>query len=351
MPSKGKAIKVDTSPTKHAIVDSLTRDVSVETCVFDLLDNAIDAARETIWQVADEEDRHHLIDYYSGYGIKLNFSNYGFKITDNCGGMSTDDLQKLVLRFGERSSHALGIGIFGVGLNRALFKLGKISHLRTDNGSQRAELVLDTTEYMASNSWELPAYAFESSGVIGTEIEMRQPAKEIGELFANKVWVDGIRVEAGRRYGKFIQKNLRIVINDEVAVSSLPTIKEDGQFDPLNKYLRDEHGVTFIINCGEHEDHIFNEADDTDTTDPRETFGWTVLCNDRAVIVGNKDLKTFWKRWHWEYNGFVGYVNFVGDPQFLPWTTTKTDIDQNNKAYQAARSAMENFALQWRSFT
>jgi len=42
----GKPFKVDTRPSKAVVVDSLTRDTSVDACIFDLIDNSIDAARD-----------------------------------------------------------------------------------------------------------------------------------------------------------------------------------------------------------------------------------------------------------------------------------------------------------------
>ena len=96
------------------------------------------------------EDRRVLPESYEGFEIDLVFSSEGLKVTDNCGGISVDNLRSMVLRFGKRSMHDMGIGVFGVGLNRALFKLGRISHLKTDTGTQRAELVLETAKYLRS---------------------------------------------------------------------------------------------------------------------------------------------------------------------------------------------------------
>ena len=75
---------------------------------------------------------------FAGFTISLTLNGTGFKIEDNCGGIPVDALRDMVLRFGKASDHAMGIGVFGVGLNRALFKLGKVSHLKTDTGSERA---------------------------------------------------------------------------------------------------------------------------------------------------------------------------------------------------------------------
>ena len=47
--ASAKEFPVDTSPTKRVVVDSITRDATDEECIFDLIDNAIDAARNIIF--------------------------------------------------------------------------------------------------------------------------------------------------------------------------------------------------------------------------------------------------------------------------------------------------------------
>ena len=168
MSKKGKPFSVDTRPTKEAVVDSLTRDISVDACLFDLIDNSVDAARDSIFARGKKHPIDGLPNSYAGYKISLSFAGSGFSIRDKCGGITVERLKELVLRFGKRSSHHMGIGIFGLGLNRALFKLGRVSHLKTDTASQRAELVLNTEEYLKSDDWSLPAEEFQSSGQAGT---------------------------------------------------------------------------------------------------------------------------------------------------------------------------------------
>ena len=177
--------KVDTSPDKTAVVDSLTRDAPVEACVFDLVDNSVDAARETNLRKPKPVDQLGT-ESFNGFEIKLTMSRAGFKIEDNCGGIEVESLRDSVMRFGKRSGQTGGIGVFGVGLNRALFKLGTVSHLKTDTGRRRAELILETDKYRKSDNWELPAQEFQSKGAIGTEIEITKPPAEIAQQFADK---------------------------------------------------------------------------------------------------------------------------------------------------------------------
>lgn len=354
MSKKGKPFLVDTQPTKEVVVDSLTRDISVEACLFDLIDNSIDAARDTIFADSRDTSRQKLPDSYDGFNIALTFNNDGFLIDDNCGGITVERLRTMVLRFGARSSHLLGIGIFGLGLNRALFKLGRVSHLKTDTGSQRAELILRAEEYLQSKDWNLPAEEFQSNGKAGTSIEIRQLYEDIARNFADGDWVADFRNDVGRRYGRFIQKGLKIEINGVLAPNGEIKIREDSPFPEDYKSYKTE-GVAVHISFGQHSAHRFSAEPDYDKSrnaQLTDQFGWTVLCNDRAIVVSDKSMKTGWDtKFHTEFYGFVGVVTFdADDPAKLPWDTTKFDVDMNNRAYMTALVDMRKFAEKWRSY-
>ena len=354
MSRAGKPFSVDTHPTKDVVVNGLTKDATVQACIFDLIDNSVDAARDTIFSDREPKDRNELPSSYAGFEIRLTFSSNGFKIGDNCGGIAVDALKKLVMRFGKRSSHNFGIGTFGVGLNRALFKLGKVSHLKTDTGKQRAELILRVDEYLAAdNTWELPAEQFESTGNAGTEIEIRQLPSDIASQFADKDWIDTQREEIGRRYGRFIAKGLAIQVQGKPVKNREIRIREDGPYEGEYKFYKTEDGVQIHVQYGQHDDHRFtNERAEYDADKNKQItdqFGWTVFCNDRAILIADRTYKTGWEnKFHTEFYGFVGSVSFVGDPNKLPWNTTKTDVDLNNPAYQMALTDMRKFTQKWR---
>jgi hypothetical protein len=355
MARTGKPFKVDTHPTKDIVVNGLTRDASVEACIFDLIDNSIDAAKDAIFQRLKPDARDELPESYNKYEIKITLSGTEFRIEDNCGGIAVSQLKKLVLRFGERSSHPLGIGAFGVGLNRALFKLGKVSVLKTDTGEQRTELTLNVEEYLKQkDQWELTATEFNSSGRIGTEIEIKQLPADIARSFADTDWVKKLRQDIGRRYGHFIAKKLLISVNgtaiknEEVKIRENPPVEYEGDY----KFYKLD-GVAIHIRYGQHKDHRFSNERDYDH-DRNSTltaqYGWNVVCNDRLIIFSDQSRKTGWEtKLHTEHYGFVGYVSFVGDPEKLPWNTTKTDIDLNNEIYGFALKDMKLFAEKWRA--
>ncbi len=354
MAKAGTKILVDTSPTKKVVVSGLTKDATIEACIFDLIDNSVDAASEAAL-VGAMADSGAMPSDYAGYKIDLRFSGAGFSISDNCAGIETKDLQEMVLRFGHRSPHLGGIGAFGVGLNRALFKLGRDSHLQTDTGKSRTELVLRVDEYLASEDWNLPATKFPSAGKIGTRIEITALPQEISQEFADADWAKNLRHEIGRRYARFIAKGLAITVNGTVAENEEIQLRENGPFEGEHKFYKSADGVAIIVKYGQHRDHRFSKETDYDKARNAQLtgeYGWNVLCNERAIKVADTSDKTGWEtKFHSEFYGFVGFVSFVGDPEKLPWNTTKTDVDLNNPSYRMALTDMRKYAEKWRAFT
>lgn len=356
MSHEGTKIKVDTQPTKEVVVSSLTRDATIEECIFDLIDNAIDAARGRIQAKGRVAlDGFGLPASYQGFHALLKIGGNGVTIEDNCGGISVETLKRMVLRFGQRSAHEKGIGIFGVGLNRALFKLGKVSHLKTDTGRKRSELLLNTDDYVNSKDWDLPAYTFSTTGQVGTTIEITSPTEDISNRLSDPIFIDELINDASRRYFPFLQKSFKITINDiDVPPTSVP-LRQDSPYPKLTKFFKTKDGVSIFIEAGQHVDHRFSAEDGYSYKDNRllakkKQYGWSILCNDRLIIMSDTTSRTGWeKKWHSEFNGFVGCVRFIcNDPSKLPWNTTKTDVDLNNSAYKMALSDMKRFVEEWR---
>ena len=133
------ASKADASPTKEFFVNMITRDITLEDSILDLIDNSIDAA----WQMAGShaitlEDETDL----SNFQISLTFSEDEFTITDNCGGMTLSNAVNHAFSFGRKASQEpeeFSIGVYGIGMKRAVFKLGTNVRVRSqfleDDGS------------------------------------------------------------------------------------------------------------------------------------------------------------------------------------------------------------------------
>src|SRR6476620_9146467 len=90
-------------PRKHFFLEMFTRDISLEDCILDLIDNSIDAlvkAKRVDISSAVFQKNGAKINLKTLPSILVHFSPTELKITDNCGGISFDDAQNEVFNFG-----------------------------------------------------------------------------------------------------------------------------------------------------------------------------------------------------------------------------------------------------------
>ena len=102
--------KADASPTKAFFVRMLTRDITLDDCILDLVDNSIDSAWESSGQHPSE-----LIndDKLSPYSIDITVERTRFRIVDNCGGITFEDAQNYAFTFGRKTINRLKISRLG----------------------------------------------------------------------------------------------------------------------------------------------------------------------------------------------------------------------------------------------
>ena len=116
--------KAKANPTKAFFVKMITRDITLEDCIFDLIDNSIDGAWE---QKGGQPMRLGDNIKLTEYRISIEVKSDRFSIHDNCGGISLDDAVEYAFTFG-RQEKALtenySIGVYGIGMKRAIFKNG-----------------------------------------------------------------------------------------------------------------------------------------------------------------------------------------------------------------------------------
>jgi hypothetical protein len=90
--------------------------------------------------------------------------------------------------------------------------------------------------------------------------------------------------------------------------------------------------------------------------------GWTVLCNDRAVLYCDRSELTGWgeagiPRYHTQFIAISGIVEFkADDPSKLPTTTTKRGIDASSTLFLQIKNKMRegmriftNYTNKWKA--
>jgi len=336
----------DTRPAKEYLVNGMTKDVTIEECIFDLIDNSIDAYP------------HHtdeIVSDYKQYAINLKIQKNLFSINDIGKGICLELLKTDTLRFGTKTNHhTTSIGYYGIGLNRAIFKLGRKINLVTETEIDRSSLHLDVSKFLKDNdTWLLPIKTQALTKNTGTFIEIKNLNKEVNDCFADSDWISDFKNDISLRYSEFINKNLIITFNDEPIAKVNTTIKTVSDF----KHIKDVYyynNIKIIIEAGQSSQHSFTyeKSYDKDKNATLKESGWFVYCNDRAVKLFDKSSDTGWDaKQHTQHAGFIGKVFFIGNAGILPWNTSKTDIDLNNEIYKNALEKMRTFFKSWTKHT
>ena len=309
--------------------NTLTKDITPLEALYDLVDNAVDAARERILKSRrPKTDRYGLPSDYGAYRIRLRVGEKTVAISDNCTGIDEETLAKHAFVTGFVSQHKFGIGGFGIGLKRALFRLGTKYALFTDTGRAAAEMRFDKANLSAS-SQPLDATRAKSSGKTSTLLVIAGLEAGVSHEFAATTRA-ALSAHLSRRYGLYVKKGLRICVNGERVRGFGPGIRKSGPVSRGTLHISAKKaGVGIYVEAGMHEDYrLTQEADyaSAKTGQLTDQYGWYFVCNDRIVRIASRDRNLGWSgSWHQEYYGFVGWVRFVAEnPELLPWDTKKT---------------------------
>ena len=351
--SSTRIIPVEFGADQDYLISGITKDVTTLECIYDLVDNSIDAARnDLLAKRGTKFDHYGLPASYSGYEIRISFSSSLFVISDNCSGMSEENLTSRSFITGARSNHPFGIGTFGVGLNRAVFRLGKSTSLSTDNGDSYLTLSFTEDDIRNGKGKGIFANASKSKGKKFYRVQISDFQPGIVQEFSSKSWQDSMCRGVRERYGLFVKKGLKIFIDDVPIPAFDKGIGESVFFPPLLERKDLAEGVQFFLEAGFHEKYDVTPGAGPSGKNKNlaEDYGWYVVCNDRIILVADRSKLTGWKQWHPEYNGFVGWVYYVSkNPDSLPWDSKKTGINTHSAAYVSTLSILTKSAQKFRT--
>lgn len=332
-----KKIKADA--TKDFFVTMITRDISLRDCIFDLLDNAIDGARR--------RPSENATGPFSGYRIEVDFDATKFEVTDNCGGILLSDAINYAFHFGRRpdskSDVKGGIGLYGIGMKRAIFKIGRHCEVKSQAEDAAFKVIVDVGEWERRADWDFEYELLERADPLGTNIKIDSINEGVRQVLNDPAFSNELIKAIARDYAFFIQEGLSIVVGGTIVPSyQYRLVQSDHVAPAVEEY--DDDGVHVRVLAG----IVDRLPDDVpDELLPDDRFGWFVVCNRRVVLAADKTEKTIWgddrfNVWHGQYNGFAGFVFFSSDDQRkLPWTTTKRELDSNSALYRRAIERMK----------
>lgn len=330
MPSNQRKRKINASPTKTFFIDILVKDVQLIDSILDLIDNAIDSYIEN--KIRDRRE------------IMVNFSKDSVIIKDNCGGIEKNKIYDRVFRFGlPTESRGKTIGVFGIGMKRAIFKMGNNILIESDDGENYYSVRFDKKWLADENNWELDFVKEEKTkGEKMTKITVTELHPNISQEFTNPKFENILIDRIKDTYSIFIEEKVTIKINDNIVDSyDFNFLYDNKNFVPFHK----------IYNFDDVEVEIFAGYTPSEPQEKENVYGWWIFCNDRLVLKNNTTEKTGWggfydkeRRYHYpEDNRFLGIAIFRSENAMsLPWHTTKEDIQEDSRIYRRAQMEMKS---------
>jgi len=355
-------------PTKSFFVDMITRDITLEDSILDLIDNSVDGAwRSAGGMPISLEDRVNL----SPYHISLEISADRFSIKDNCGGMSLDDAINHAFNFGRFASRrhdSYGIGVYGIGMKRAAFKLARNIHVKSTFFDQRDlknsfSVPIDVNEWLNDDDvpWSfriLDVDAADNLDETGVEFIADQLTSSTKNSFENPAFVQNLKRTIARDYAIYLSRGLVIEINNKPIKGAMLEFKYNAEFCPARIQYEDSMGNDRV-----HVEVIGGMAapppesiDPDETEDGDKRYGWYVICNGRVVLAADKTTISgwgaHWPQWHRQYSGFIGVLMFTAEnAASLPLTTTKRSVDVSSEIFHRARKDMRDISRMWINYT
>lgn len=349
-----KDILIKTGVSRAFLTRTLTQDIDCTECLFDLIDNSIDAARQIITSQDDySKDDTGLPASYSGFLVKIEINHNKIVISDNCSGVTPEVMRNRLLVIGEESNQPHGIGHFGVGLKRALLKLGKNYEITTSNNGDMYSLICSDTDLQKDDGL-IATHIGSSDNESHTKIIVTDLTDEANrEIVRAEDWERSMARQIAIRYNNFLKKGIEIELNENHIKPACPEVKAHHPVTIQLDTLPATHGITAHIKAGMHQDYFkVGEAgyDLKKIESITEDYGWYYVCNDRVIKIATKEKEFGWaKRWHNEYYGFVGWVHFVGPVSDLPWNTKKTAIDPGSPVFAAIKDKLKAYADNYRN--
>lgn len=374
------------APTKDFFLYMLTKDIALSDCILDLLDNAVDGARrhsaqandggqaqsnrsqERVVSAADSSTQDTNSGQYAPYTVDITLDADRFKIRDNCGGMSVAQARDYAFRFGRHRDANAGpagsIGLYGIGMKRAIFKMGMSIRVASSTADEAFEVPIDVAAWASTpeedpDEWTFPLEVEAPATAAGTTVEVRDLYAQVAEEFADAKFREDLERTIARDYSFYLQQGLTVRVGDDAVAPYAYAFGEGVEFEAVN-FSYEDGGVRVVITAGmaaaPPEDDSAEAMEDAKDANVAY-YGWFVACNDRIVLAGDKSARTVWgdegfTYWHPQYNGFMGLVSFhADDPNSLPWTTTKRDVDVASPLYRRAVVKMKEVTRAYVAYT
>ncbi len=357
-------------PSKSFFVSTLTRDIELNDAILDLLDNCVDGIlrRSKKYPVTNNQKP------YEGYWAKIKISKASFSIEDNCGGISKEVAEKSAFRLGRINSEAdkdiPTVGMYGIGMKRAIFKMGKTAMVFSRH-EEDSYVVQIPKEWLSNDdNWLLSLDMVDRALEFdGTSVIVEDLYENISKQFDGRKFIDDLLKDIANFFAIFIDKGFSVFLNDvEVKPADFRLLlahdfESNTQIQPC-AYQANIDGVSvkFVVGFYRELPKIIEteatEAEEQEIpTRKSDNAGWTVICNDRVVVYRDKTRLTGWgvrdvPKFHTQFIAISGVVYFhTNESSKLPLTSTKRNLDTSSAIYGIVLERMMDGLKQFTNFT
>lgn len=343
---------VEAEPEKALFVDMLTRDIELIPAIMDLLDNSVDGAR------AHTDETHPASEFW----VELHVSSDKFVVKDNCGGIDLDVARQYAFRFGRPSEYKgtkRSVGQFGVGMKRALFKLGDTFSIESRAATTSFDMTVDVRKWVADKN---PIWTFQMSEANrnydsqthgrGTTVEVTDLHASVKEDLSDGAFLSLLREQIRFRHQGALAEGIVIRLNGEKLEGLSRELLSGPNFQPINRsfVVKSEHGDVAVriiagITTLERRD-VGKDDGDAENFRGGGEAGWWIFCNDRLLLMRERSRLTGWgenlPNYHPQYRQFRGYAYLsAASTEALPWNTTKTGIDEESRVWRQVQAQIK----------
>jgi hypothetical protein len=205
---------------KQFFIEMFTRDISLEDCVLDLIDNSIDS-----YLLKNEISISQLIFGPDQSGAKrepgridVTCNERQIRVVDKCGGIPRKRAMDEIFCFGHDPGDQAGkLGAYGVGMKRALFKIGNKVDIVSRTAKEGFEVSLTIDDWAKEEGWSVPIKFVDgatSERQAGTSITISDLRKEVALRIKEGGVPKNILDDAATTYPYFLDQCVKLRIND-----------------------------------------------------------------------------------------------------------------------------------------
>jgi histidine kinase/DNA gyrase B/HSP90-like ATPase len=320
---KKNQTSISAIPSKK-LYQSIIADYSQELAICELIDNSID-----LWVKGGKTSSLNI-------KVIIDTLQQTICVEDNAGGIPESDIKLIIAPgFSSNTSNDETIGVFGVGSKRAVVALSQEIKIKSRHNKGKTLIIEYNDNWIEDENWNIDY--FEDT----IEIEPNSTLIELSKLRAlvNEKFITNLQEHLASTYAKFLMNSkIKISLND----IELEAKNFDLKWSYPPNYHPQKYKFSIDINSGEKiEVEILAGLTSKDQVGEGE-YGVYFFCNDRLVLRADKSYEMGFASGiagipHPSLNAMRIFVYLKGNPERMPWNSSKSGINYKNKVFEEIR--------------